>query len=305
MLVTGEVADKADTITAITFFLGILSARHAFLMPMIPQKRRLAFFLATAQAALGAIQNDAEALASNLMTAAQSGTGRKLNVASQSAQDTFRTIVGNLNASAAGRSVFAGSGADRAALADADAMFGALAAALTGQTTATGVRAEIEAWFMDAGGGFETVGYIGETDPLAPFQLNRETSAGYELRADRDEIRAVLIEVATAAFATDEAFGLSQSAQQSLLQDAGEGLLARLDGVTELRAEIGALEERVELAGVRNAATRASLELTRADLFGADPYDTATRLESTRTQLEMLYSVTSRLSNLTLANYLG
>lgn len=305
MLSTGEVLDKANPVTGDYFVLGDIERSTRLLDAYDTATTEAGIFLSTAQAALASVQDSAQSLASDLMTAAQSGTGAGLNVAGQNARDAFLGIVSNLNATATGRAVFAGSGTDGAALADGDAILTALAATLSGETTAAGIKAGIEAWFMDAGGGFEASGYAGETGSLAPFQLDRGTSAQFEVRADRAEIREVLVQVATAAFATDEGFGLSLSEQQGLLQDAGEGLLARLDGLTELRAETGALEERVETAEVRNASARASLEISRADIVGADPYDTATRLQSTQTQLELLYTATARLSQLTLAKYLG
>lgn len=305
MLATGEKAEKADSVTGDYLLLGDIARSSRLLDAYDTATTEADLFLATAQAALTTVQEEAESLATDLMTAAQSGTGAGLNVAGQAARDAFRGIVASLNTTAAGRSVFAGSGTSDAALLEGEAMLAALTSAVSGETTASGLKTAIRDWFMDSGGGFETSGYLGESEPLAPFQLDKENKAEFRIRADRLEIRETLAGIAIAALATQESFGLSQQAQQGLLQEAGEGVLARLDGLTELRAETGALEERIEAAGVRNASARAALELTRADLVGVDPYDTATRLESTRTKLETLYTVTARLSTLTLAKYLG
>ena len=61
---------------------------------------------------------------------------------------------------------------------------------------------------------------------------------------------------------------------------------------------------RCRCRGVRNAAETARLERARNDIVAADPYDAATALEAVRLQTETLYSVTARLSQLRLSEYL-
>ncbi len=46
------------------------------------------------------------------------------------------------------------------------------------------------------------------------------------------------------------------------------------------------------------------MEIARTELIGADPYDTATEMEAVQGQLETLYTVTARLSRLSLADFL-
>jgi flagellar hook-associated protein 3 FlgL len=46
------------------------------------------------------------------------------------------------------------------------------------------------------------------------------------------------------------------------------------------------------------------LEIARADLVAIDPFEAATRMEAAQTQLETLYSVTARLSRLSLVDFL-
>lgn len=303
-LATGEKSDKANPVTGDYLLLGDIAHSTRLLDAYDTSCTEAELFLSSAQDALGSVQTGAERLATDLMTAAQSGTGAGLGVAGQSARETFRMIVATLNTSAAGRSVFAGSETQSPALIDGDAMLDDLASSISGSTTAASIRAEVESWFMDAGERFESFAYQGETEPLAPFQTGKETTAHFSIRADREAIRVVLAEVAIAALASDAALSLPTSTQRELIEGSGAELLRHMDGITELRAETGALQSRVEQDGVRNATARTSLDLARADLLSVDPYDTATRLESTRIQLETLYTVTARLSSLTLANYL-
>ena len=57
-------------------------------------------------------------------------------------------------------------------------------------------------------------------------------------------------------------------------------------------------------ASARNGAETSALEIARTDILAIDPYRTATELQSTETRLETLYTLTARLSRLSLSEYL-
>ena len=85
---------------------------------------------------------------------------------------------------------------------------------------------------------------------------------------------------------------------------SGEAAIAARDGLTSLRARIGLAEERIDHASTRIAAERTALEIARNDIVGADPYETATKLQEVERQLQTLYTMTGRMSELSLTNYL-
>ena len=55
---------------------------------------------------------------------------------------------------------------------------------------------------------------------------------------------------------------------------------------------------------IRAAAEATALGLAREALIGADPYEAAAALEAAETQLETLYTLTARISRLSLVNFL-
>lgn len=55
---------------------------------------------------------------------------------------------------------------------------------------------------------------------------------------------------------------------------------------------------------MRLSAQRTSLEIAQNELSSADPYDTVMRLEETQFRLESLYTITARLSELSLVGFL-
>jgi flagellar hook-associated protein 3 FlgL len=71
-----------------------------------------------------------------------------------------------------------------------------------------------------------------------------------------------------------------------------------------LRAVVGDAEAAIERARIRNEAELSAAELARARILEADPFRAATDLQSVQNQLESLYTVTSRLSRLSLTSFL-
>lgn len=74
--------------------------------------------------------------------------------------------------------------------------------------------------------------------------------------------------------------------------------------MVETRAGLGAVENRIEEATARNSAERTATSMARLELVGADQFETATRYENTRAQLESLYAITVRSSRLSLVEYM-
>jgi flagellar hook-associated protein 3 FlgL len=71
-----------------------------------------------------------------------------------------------------------------------------------------------------------------------------------------------------------------------------------------LQGRLGLTQARIDQAQTRNTAEQSMLEIARADLVAIDPFEAATRMEAAQTQLETLYSVTARLSRLSLVDFL-
>jgi flagellar hook-associated protein 3 FlgL len=65
-----------------------------------------------------------------------------------------------------------------------------------------------------------------------------------------------------------------------------------------------ALSGRIADATSRNAAEKTALGIARLALVEADPYETAVRLQDLQTRLDAFYILTSRLSSLSLTEYL-
>ncbi len=260
-------------------------------------------FLETAQMTLDQVQTLTSDLGRDLLSASESGLTSSVDSVSKSAANDFDAIVSALNGRVADRSIFGGTATDGSALATADDIMADLGVAIAGALTATDLINAVDDYFMSPGGGFETSAYQGSLNDLAPMRLNDNQSADFNVRADMSELRELMRDTAIAALAIDPGMNFSLSEKQFLMQTAGESLLTGQDNLTRVRADIGFNQERVENAMAENSLSRSSMLMTQSDLLSADQTEVAGKLQAVQVQLEMVYTITSRLSQLTLANY--
>lgn len=256
------------------------------------------------QRALGQFQHLVDPLGVALLEAATSGTGPSRSATLSDLASRFGSAVAALNGDFAGRSLFAGAATRSAALAEPDDILSALSAALAGATTADDVMAAAEAFFLSPGTGFDSAVYLGSDEALAPIALDRTARVTLDVTAAAPELRAGLMHFAVGALMADGLLAADPVEQTRLLEHIGTGFLRSQSEVVDLRGRVGSAEARIEEAAVRSGAMRTALELARAELIGADPYETASRLEQARLQLETVYTITARLSGLTLARAL-
>ncbi len=260
-------------------------------------------FLETAQTTLDQVQTLTSELGRDLLSASESGLTSSVDSVSKSAANDFDAMVSALNGRVADRSIFGGTATDGSPLATADDIMADLGVAIAGALTATDLINAVDDYFMSPGGGFETSAYQGSLNDLAPMRLNDNQSADFNVRADTSELRELMRDTAIAALAIDPGMNFSLSEKQFLMQTAGERLLTGQDNLTRVRADIGFNQERVENAMAENSLSRSSMLMTQTDLLSADQTEVAGKLQAVQVQLEMVYTITSRLSQLTLANY--
>jgi flagellar hook-associated protein 3 FlgL len=250
--------------------------------------------------ALGALSLD---LGNDLVSTMPSNLAGQRAHMSGVAQEQLTHAITLINGSAAGRSLFAGMATDGAAVADSQTLLSALRTEVTGLTAASDIEAAIDAWFA-APAGYRDTMYQGAAQNLGPMRISETERVTLSLNADGEDFRQVLRNLAVAALASDPALTLDGDTQNALLSSAGYGLLSAQDSLTQTRAELGFAQARIDEVATRNAASRLSLEYAQSGLLDADPFETATRLEEVQFQLESLYAVTVRSSQLSLLRFM-
>jgi flagellar hook-associated protein 3 FlgL len=255
------------------------------------------------QNVLQRIGDDSAVLANSLLLVQNLPDSQLLDTSAQDARSQFASAVAGLNSSVAGRSLFAGQDFEGPSLADAETILGDLLTAVGTPADANDVLTAVDAWFAP-GGPFETNAYQGSVAPAAPVRV----ADGVDVTALRQAIDpgvvGTLKELATAALIDLGVLAGNPNERIVLGRTVGERLLSANDDLIDLRSEIGVVQERISRAQAQNSAEQSSYELVRSDLVSADPYETATRLQSVESQLRTLYTVTGRLSDLSLTSYL-
>ncbi len=263
-----------------------------------------ALFAITIQASLEKIQQTTSELGPALLEAGTLENPMMVQTTSTDAKVKFAAVISALNVRVADRYAFSGTATDRKPLADANAILGALQVAISAETTAAGVETAVDAWFEDVGGGFETMGYTGSVTSMSPFRLSDADAVELEITAADPELRDVLKGIALAALVGENILGGDQSERAALSRIAGQKMINADTTLAVVRAKIGSAEARIEGTSARNAAEQISLEIARNEITAVDPYQVASELTAVNLQLETLYTLTVRMSRLSLTEYM-
>lgn len=255
----------------------------------------------TMQASLGIMQDSGTELAKTILSAELTPSSGLLDTMAAEAEVTLGTALNAMNQTVAGRFVFSGTATDTPAVAPPETVMGALRAAVTGLTTYADIETAIDTFF-GPGGTYETTLYTGSGDGIAPFRIGEGQTARVDIRASDQEFRDLLKPIAMAALATDAS--LPSEVRIDLLRDGGAAIMGTQENFSNLRAGLGAAEARIEDNIAQNAAERTATSMAKLDLIEAEPYETASRYENIRAQLESIYTITARSQRLSLAEFL-
>jgi flagellar hook-associated protein 3 FlgL len=303
-LSSGRTADVARHLSGSYSYLADVERNLALLEGYSSATNEARLFTDTMQDALDGFQTVSSTLGLDLMSAAQSGMPQVIANLSARATGDLGVMLSQLNTSVGGRFLFSGIDSDTPPAADAQTILTALRADLAGETTLVGIETALDTWF-GPGGGYETVAYLGSTSSLAPFALGQGESVRLDLRADDAALRSLLKHTAMAALVGDATLAFPDDLRREMTSAAGKGLTFDQSGVTRIRADLGYAQSRIEESATRISAERTSFQTARTDLLAIDPYEPVTRLDDVQLQLEGLYTITARLSRLSLTNYLS
>ncbi len=261
-----------------------------------------AFFTGAMQTALSSVQDMAADLVPTLLSTATAGNTGSVLTAAREGRQSFETAVNLFNTRLGDRAIFGGVETARSPLAAPDVLMSAMEAAVAGAVSAADVETALDAWFASPAG-FAATGYLGGA-ALSDLPVGPGQTASIDITAADPAIRETLKGFGMAALLDRGLFAGAPHTQASLLRRAGETLLEGQNSSALLSGRLGTTEGQIESARVRNGAETTSLQIARADLLAVDPYQAAARLQEAQGQLESLYTITARLSRLSLVDFL-
>ena len=302
-LTTGRTADMRAHLGANYAQLTDLERRSDVLKGFGIATAEAAQFSGGLQLALGRADSLTHSLAKTLKQAELHPQGVGLGNIAKEARTTLSGLIETLNGKTAGRYMLSGNATDTRPLVDAEEVLDAARAALAGATTPDEMMTRLNAWLDDPAGAVADI-YRGSDTPLAGFSVSATESVAVEQTAADGALMRMIGTTAVAALATDSGFALSSEAQISLFTQTGVQLLSNQEGVIALQSHVGFAESRIETIMVRNEAEQTSISIARTTLLEIDTFEAATRLEEAQFQLQSLYAVTVKSSQLSLVNFL-
>ncbi|MCV2867024.1 flagellin [Defluviimonas sp. WL0002] len=258
------------------------------------------------QVSLEQVQSVVETAANNFAIAGTNGAAQAVRITASGADQQLAAVVAALNVNVGERYLFSGIATDQRAVGGAEEMLSSLIAATTGTSTASGLQSAVRDWFdaPPGGGGFLDVVYGGSPDAGGGFPISPGVGATFAVTGADPCLRRSLEGLAMAVLLDRGILDQDDAARSQVLAAASETLMSAGQGIAELRGRIGTVEAAIDSALIRNDAEVSALEMARGRIVSADPYDTASALEEARNQLEAIYALTARLSNLSLLEFL-
>ncbi len=302
-LASGRVSDTAAAVSGdFAPIAGIQSALSSLKSYKITSNEA-AVVAEAFQSVLLTIQSTSSELGPAVLASGNSAQPAILMTTSVDAREKLDGAVSRLNMQVAGRSLFAGAALDKPALAGADVIMADVMSSISGLTTATDISAAVDTWF-GPGGGFETAAYLGAATPATGFQLAPGETAQITATAQDSSIRDILKGFVLSSIVAEGGLSGSTAEATALMTMGAEQLITAQDDLAVLQSAVGSIQARIDRATTSNSAEISALEIARGNILGVDPYEVATRLEETRTQLETLYAITARSSRLSLVDFL-
>lgn len=304
-MATGIKSDIAAALKGYTGNLGHIEARLTALDAYKQAGQEMAGMTSAMQLALGNLQDKAQKLGANLVLAASHPSVETISSATEQAKNHLNDAILKVNTQIGGRHLFSGTENNKAPLAPvADFMTAIRDLIATTSTAQEAVDAISNFFDAPAGsGGFADQIYKGRQDPVSAA-ISPSHNVEIHTNATAPAIREVLKGLTLMTFAREVPFTGDIQAQAVLAGAAGQVLINAESAMAMLRGDLGTSEAAIEIAQSRNAAEAATLQLSRNDMIAVDKYEAISALAEAEARMEAIYSLTARLSRLSLAAYL-
>lgn len=212
------------------------------------------------------------------------------------AQAQIRQLITSLNSSYAGRSLFSGDNVETPSTVDSDAFFTIVDTALAGATDAASLDTAITAFFAP-GGDFDTQVYQGGAGKASEVRLPTGGSVTYDIKADDQAFRNALEGLVRIAYAPVDG--------QTAFSRQGVDLVRRAEAqLIQHEADVGRQQNLVDTSVERITQEKLILAENEDRLAGADAFEAANRVQALELQLQSAYTMTARISQLSLTNYI-
>jgi flagellar hook-associated protein 3 FlgL len=298
----GQVADTGAHVSGDLSPISGLDASLARLNSFAIVTREATLFASTMQTTLGAIDDFSADLSSSLLAVSTSGVGAQIDAVGAQARQKLDTAVLLYNTKVGDRVLFSGMKSDGAALIDSESLLAAVETVTTGALSALDIETAVTDWFNDPAG-FDALAYTGGA-PRANVAIAAGEEVALNVTAIDPGVKATLKGLVLGALLDRGALAGLTSGRQDLAKRAGLTLINGQTDRSALQARVGLVEAQLDAAALRNDNEKSALQIARNGIVAADPYETASKLQESQSQLELIYAITARMSRLSLMDYM-
>ncbi|WP_394197696.1 flagellin [Litoreibacter albidus] len=256
------------------------------------------------QTSLEAMQGAISTFGTDMLAAASLEQSDVLDAKLASAASRLSQVTAYLNTQLSGEFLFSGVATRQQPLPDGATILSHVRSIASGSSGPADFMTQIDAWFGDAGGGFETLVYGGDAVAQSGIALSDTLSVGLPFKADDAAFRATLKNLAIAAVISEGGVAVTAAEKRSLVSDAGLAMIAAEKALIDMQRDTGVTQGLIVEASIAGGVERAVLEEAKSKITGVDQYEAASALEAVQFQVEALYVLTARTSQLRLMDYL-
>lgn len=259
-------------------------------------------FAGAMQTSLSAVEDMSSDLGASLLSVSLGGSALQVDAVGADAFQKLDAVIALYNTRFGDRSLFAGMSTGGPAVLDTETLMTTLGSLVASATGAQDVELAVSAWFDDPAG-FSATGYLGAAG-MSPFPVSAGEHVSIDVTANDPAIRDTLKGLAMAALLDRGVLSGQSAGRLDLAKRAAVSLSNSQTARVNLAGHLGLAEARIDAASVRNSNETAALQIARNIITGADPFETASKLQETQSQLEMIYSLTARMTRLSLLDYM-
>lgn len=325
-LSSGRLVDVGLTLGRLTGEAVQYHSQESTIQKMMDSNKLVTSRLELMDDTLEGLRTSAQGVAGNLTTLMSDVNNNvAVTAVKDSANASLASMVGALNVNVTGQYLFAGAQTDQTPLKDASdkvaANFQDYLDALPlvdglPVTSATVTAQQLKDYFSEDGVDIGTVTYrfdaafedpnwgdwSNASDTPVVSRISKNETIESSLTTNEQAFRKI-----TAAYSLLGSVGM-EGMTSSARKEVAEAALARLnagkDGMTALQAQVGTRINRVSLADQALTTQKTLVQAAIDRMEGVDPTEASLRVTTLETQLQASYTVTGRLKNLSLLNYL-
>ena len=238
------------------------------------------------------------------LVAAAAGNIVGVNAISDEAEANLRSVMSSFGARQSTRNLFSGGATDQSTFAPADDLLNDIKNIMATAGGPADIDAALDTYFNDPLGGFETNIYTGGDTPAPPLRLGSDATVQIDIRGNNQAIKDTLRGLAVLAAAPSSPDDPTSDNYKAVFQSGLDFASKGNSGLIVLEGNLGIYQETLSKAKDQNDFEQLTLSAAYQSLAGVDQFEAASELKQLEVALQSSFIITSRLSELSLTNYI-